>query len=180
MKHMSKINFILIILIISSISYLQFNPAKEAVIIDSQKLLTNYEGVKKPMSEFQEKNKKWQANVDTLESRLKKAIMDYEERISQMSGKERRKTEQELTVQRRKFMEYQQAIQKKAVEEDQRLMQEVKKDIDRYVKQYAKQHDIKLILGATGNGTIVYMDKEVMDITDELTEYINAKYRGEK
>ncbi len=45
--------------------------------------------------------------------------------------------------------------------------------------EYGKEKKLKLILGAVGNGVILYGDKET-DITEDLTKYINVKYESGK
>jgi len=50
--------------------------------------------------------------------------------------------------------------------------------INTYVKEYGKENDHSYILGANGDGSIMYADDEE-DITAEITEYINLKYSGE-
>ncbi|MBN2833709.1 MAG: OmpH family outer membrane protein [Candidatus Delongbacteria bacterium] len=49
--------------------------------------------------------------------------------------------------------------------------------LNEYVYKYGEEHDIKIILGATGTGNIMYAEKD-MDITDDVLIYINSKYEG--
>jgi len=50
--------------------------------------------------------------------------------------------------------------------------------INKYVYEYGKENNKKIILGATGDGSIMYAE-EGMDITDDVLSYINSKYEGE-
>ena len=56
--------------------------------------------------------------------------------------------------------------------------QQIWKQINQYVADYGKENGYFLILGATGDGSLMYAKEEV-DLTKELKEYINAKYSGE-
>jgi outer membrane protein len=51
--------------------------------------------------------------------------------------------------------------------------------INQYISDYGSQHNFDIILGATGEGNIMYAKKE-KDNTEKIIEYINAKYSGTK
>lgn len=52
--------------------------------------------------------------------------------------------------------------------------------IDAYVKDYAKAHDAKMILGAgIVGGEVLYYDPK-FDATNEVLLYINSRYEGNK
>lgn len=51
--------------------------------------------------------------------------------------------------------------------------------INQYVTEYGKLNNYELILGATGNGNIMYAENSI-DITDDFIIYANSKYeKGE-
>jgi len=54
----------------------------------------------------------------------------------------------------------------------QKYQEEVWGVINRSVERYGKEHHYKFILGATGNGALMYAD-ESEDITKEIIAYIN-------
>ncbi len=50
--------------------------------------------------------------------------------------------------------------------------------VNTYVKEYGRINDYDFIYGADGKGTLMYA-KESSDISLELIEYINKRYKGE-
>lgn len=48
-----------------------------------------------------------------------------------------------------------------------------------YVKTFAEENDYDMILGATGDGNLMFA-KDTLDITDELIMYCNNHYNGVK
>ncbi len=46
--------------------------------------------------------------------------------------------------------------------------------LDSYIKQYAKENGIKMILSGN-NGGVVYID-DAMDVTDELVKFVNNEF----
>lgn len=53
------------------------------------------------------------------------------------------------------------------------------KQINQYVDDYGKKYGYDLILGATGQGNIMFA-KQDDDITKDVSEYINRRYSGAK
>lgn len=49
--------------------------------------------------------------------------------------------------------------------------------INGFVKEYAEENEYDLILGASGDGSLMYAT-DTLDITDELILYCNTKYSG--
>jgi Skp family chaperone for outer membrane proteins len=57
--------------------------------------------------------------------------------------------------------------------------QQVLKQINQYVKDFAVQEDYYMILGAEGSGALMYA-KENSDVTEAVLTFINNKYKGTK
>lgn len=51
--------------------------------------------------------------------------------------------------------------------------------INNYVKDYAEENNYDMVLGANGNGNLMFAT-DTLDITDELIQYCNTNYNGEK
>ncbi|GGF27937.1 hypothetical protein GCM10011383_44550 [Hymenobacter cavernae] len=73
------------------------------------------------------------------------------------------------------LQQYREAIQQKAVAEQQRLDKETLDEINAYLKQYGKEKGYDFILGATEQGNIVYA-AEGKDITEEVLTGLNQQY----
>lgn len=53
------------------------------------------------------------------------------------------------------------------------------KQLNQYLKDYGKEKDYDLIFGNTSSGSLLY-GKEELNITKEVTVYVNQKYNGTK
>jgi outer membrane protein len=58
-----------------------------------------------------------------------------------------------------------------------KYLEQIWAQINQYVKQYGKEKQYDYVLGATGNGNIMFAH-EKKDVTSEVIEYINSKYDG--
>lgn len=56
---------------------------------------------------------------------------------------------------------------------------QVMKQLNQYVQDYGSEHGYTYILGADGNGSLMFADKS-KNVTKEILEYLNQKYKGVK
>lgn len=59
----------------------------------------------------------------------------------------------------------------------QRYSEQIWKQLNQYISDYGENHKYGYIYGANGNGTLMYA-KEKNDITGEVIEYVNKRYKG--
>ena len=55
--------------------------------------------------------------------------------------------------------------------------QQIWTQINAYIKEFGEDHTYQVILGATGQGSLMYAE-QTLDITEKMTDFINAKYNG--
>lgn len=155
--------------------YLHFSAKQKIVYVNTNKLLAEYQGMKDTQAEFEEKAKSWQSNVDTLGSELETKIKQFQQQKTSMSEKEVKLNEELLHTKQQQFVQYREAIQQKAAEEDGKLKEKILAEVNAYIKDYGQQHGYTMIMGATTMGNIVYAE-EVIDITNELVKGLNQTY----
>lgn len=153
------------------------NQSNNPVYVDVNKLLDGYKRTEVERAKFEEKAKGLQANVDTLMAEWQNDLKLYEKERSTMSKKELELKQELLGNKQQQINSYQQAIQKQIQEEDQKATQTVINDINDYVKEFGKQHNYKIIFGASGSGNIMYAN-DASDLTQEVLEGLNKEYQG--
>lgn len=157
--------------------YNQFFKPSDVVYLDANKLLENYEGMKAARQDFQAKALQWQANIDTLKLEFEGEVKKYNATKASMSKKEKELNEELLRTKQKQLVDYQQGIQQKSQQEDQQMTERVLSEVNTFIEDYGKKKGYNIILGATQMGNLVYAD-EVLDITTELQEVLNASYIG--
>lgn len=75
-------------------------------------------------------------------------------------------------------------LKKQEFEEDNELMQNqytenIMKQLNQYVQDYGKEKHYSFIFGAENSGSLMYSE-DVNNISNEVIEYINLKYKGVK
>jgi outer membrane protein len=114
------------------------------------------------------------AILDSLYLNLKMASTNLE-----LKKEKDEKEMQHFQMQKQEYM----SEQKEFDEDTERLTEQynsqVWKQINQFVSDYGKDFGYEYIYGASGDGNLMYAD-EKKDITKELIEYINQKYKGDK
>lgn len=169
-KHISKILFVILFLILVFLLYKEFTMPK-IVFVDTIQVYNKFnykEELEKNLSKITE-----QRNL-TLDN-IKKQIANYNMQLSKDYSDNIKNTIDSLTV-----IFYQK--QKEFNEENSSLQDDYNSKIwdriNNYIDEYGKENNIEIILGANGSGNIMYANKTI-DITEEVTNYINKKYEGE-
>lgn len=175
-KQLSIGLFTVLIILNLVFAYFQFLAPAKVVYVDSNKLMESYEGMKAARQQFQQKATQWQANIDTLRSELERTIQKYEADKAGMTTKERSLNEELINTKQKQFIDYQKGIQQQSQQEDYQMTEQVLVEVNAFIEEYGKKNGYTMILG-TGNGNIVYA-KDALDITEKLTEALNANYLG--
>ena len=137
--------------------------------VRSEYLLSEFAGTKEAQAAYQQKTEAWQANIDTLRIELQrfKAGVDP---TNPNAVEEYHNKEQQL-------FQYITAIEQKAEQEDEQMMQAVLNQVNSFVEGWGKEQGYDLILGTTGSGSLLY-GRDEADITEELVKALNKGYHG--
>jgi outer membrane protein len=154
-----------------------FTTSIKMVYVDSTKLISEYKGMQDARKNYQQKASVWKANVDTLALEVQQQIMSYEKDHSRLSAKEQKLTEELLRTKQKQLMDFQQAMNAQAQQEDQKMTGEVVRQINSYIKKYGQSHGYNIVMAATQYGNIAYAD-EGLDITEEVLDGLNKEYSG--
>ncbi len=164
--------------LIGAVVWLYMEGSPRIAYVQTNYLLSNYQGFKDASMAYQQKSSVWKANIDTLASELDAMKADYEAEKSQLSSKEDDLTKELLRTRQQQLTQYREGIRQKAAQEDQAMTAKVVQEINAFLKEYGKKHNYKIIFGATDVGNIVYAE-EAIDLTAEVLEALNRRYRGE-
>ncbi|MDI9342044.1 MAG: OmpH family outer membrane protein [Sediminibacterium sp.] len=108
-----------------------------------------------------------QAYLDSLKLQIQSALANPEDRVQNSRVEEMKKVyllkeDQFIKEQEQTFQTYNEQIWKQ---------------LNQYVEDYGKEHQIDYLYGATGQGNLMYAT-EKDDVTKDIITYINAKYAG--
>ena len=154
-----------------------FSIPQKLVYVDSAKLVNEYKGMQDARAAFQKKAVTWKANIDTLTSEVQLQITNYEKESAKLTVKERQLSEELIRTKQKQLMDYQQAMNTQAKQEDVKITGDVVQQINEYLKKHGEENGYKIVMAATEYGNIAYAD-EGLDITEEVLKGLNDEYAG--
>ena len=145
--------------------------------VRSQIVLEKYIGMREAKQVYQKKVDVWQSNIDSLEFNYNRSVQNYNRKLEELSESEQARLEESLRNERIQLDRYSKAIEQKATDENEKMLQGVLNQVNAYIKRYGEENDYDIILGVTLSGNILYgVDKK--DITEEIITGLNKEYKG--
>lgn len=159
------LNCIIIFSIVGIVIYVTKTNKKIAYVTTSE-IFSDFKMTKEINADVEKIEKSKQAILDSIADQLKKMqagiIKGDEENFNF--------TKKEFITKRNQFAEEITRIKQLSVEK-------VWKQINQYITEYGKEKGYDIILGANGQGSLMYAE-ESNNQTKEITDYINKKYNG--
>ncbi|MCE2504360.1 MAG: OmpH family outer membrane protein [Chlorobi bacterium] len=146
-------------------------------IVRTADLVADYKGMEDARKIFEDQQKGWQNEIDTLEADFRQTVNVLNAEWSRLSKSERAKRQELVGAQEQNLVRYSQTLEARVQEEESRLIEGVLNQVNGAVREYAKEHGFDVIYGATTEGSILHAE-EHLDITDGLLEELNANYSG--
>lgn len=155
-----------------TLHFVEANSNKTA-FINSPMVVDGYKETANVRAELQNSTRIWRANVDSLAMEIQERIRSIEAERPSLSNKEYELSLELLNNKRTEFERYRQSVEEKVQRETQKRTEGLLTKINQLTADYASQKGFDLVLGASGDGTIIYA-KSALDITDEVIEHINT------
>ena len=105
-------------------------------------------------------------------------IKAYEKERPKLNSKELGLKQELLSIKQQQINQYHQVVEKQIEEATQITQQAILQDINQFIKKYGDEHPYPIILGALGNGNIMYA-KESINITEKVLQELNAHYMAQ-
>ncbi len=154
---------LLFTLVLGGVLYVILKPAssQESFFIDNTVVLAHYVKAKGYDKVLESKQAQMKADIDSASTYLasiqgSKVAIDTVRAAKEMA----------------RVKQLQQQYQNHLQAEDQRISAQVREELNQLIEQFAKKSKMKFLLGATGDGNILYAQEE-MDKTQDLIQYID-------
>ncbi|HBK72243.1 MAG TPA: hypothetical protein DDZ39_11410 [Flavobacteriaceae bacterium] len=145
--------------------------------VDVEELMKEYKGTKEAEATMKVKSESLQKELDSLIGAWQNKAKIYQESSKGLSAKVRSEKEQALMQEQQQINQRQQAVQQQVQAEGQKSLEALSKEINDFVKNYAKEKGYNFVLGTTSsNGTVMY-GEEKADITDDVLVQLNKTFK---
>lgn len=166
-----------ILILIAAIVVTSCSQSKIAYI-DIEELMKEYEGTKALEETLKVKQEKMAKELDSIGAPFQQKVQAYYENAQNMSASKRAETEQALQQENQMLQARQQQASQELQNENIAKSEVIMKKIDSLVADYAKTNKFDLILGTSGNGTVMY-GSDALNVTSNILEVLNNDYSKE-
>jgi outer membrane protein len=144
------------------------------VYLSTDSLLEQYPYYEQLKKDFEKKHDSLDKVMSSKMKALENEIKTYQENAPAMTEEQRQKEEERLYRKQQDFGKMRQALLDELGEEEDKIMNNIYKDLSEVLKEYNKTRRYHFILGyQKGSGILLANDS--LDITREIIEAVNAK-----
>jgi outer membrane protein len=147
--------------------------------INSDTVLEHYDFLKANRVVIEEKGKKIEQEYRNRAQGLQNEITAYQRNVSNMTLGQVKAVEEDLGKKQQNLQLYQQSIQQQLMEEESRLRKELYDRITAYLKKYASEKNLHVVLKFDPTSDVLFAG-EAFDVSQDVIKGLNEDYKQEK
>ncbi len=147
--------------------------------INTDSVIQNYDYFKEKSEEISEKGKRYESELSNRAKGFEQEVSNFQQSAQNMTMNQARAKEEELMKKERNLVSYRDNLMKELSADETQLYNEVYDKIQVFLKEYAKENDLEMILSYTRGGGVWYAN-ETLDVTQSVIEGINEKYASKE
>ena len=118
-----------------------------------------------------------------LQSKVEAALNEYSNRIDSLNAVleyTRTSHPEKVGIYEKQLSELKEEAQNMYTISGRSITEQVWKRLNPIIQAYGKEKGYRMILGANGNGGVLYAESASADITEDIIKYVNRNYAGGK
>lgn len=151
----------------------------KVAFVHTDSVINKYEYFKTKSSELQDKGRKFETDLQSRARGFEQEVANFQQSGGNMTPNQQRAKQEELVKKEQNLMTYRDNLMQELSGDESSLYSEVYDKVQIYLKQYAEENGLDLVLSYTRGGAVWY-GKESLDLTEEVVEGLNKEYQGEK
>lgn len=145
--------------------------------IHTDSVINNYTYFKEKSAEIAEKGKRFEGELSNRAKGFEQEVTNFQQSASTMTMNQARAKEEELVTKERNLVSYRDNLMQELSADENKLYNDVYDRIQVYLKEYARENELEMILSYTRGGGVWYA-REDLDITGSVTAGINKDYES--
>jgi len=154
---------------------INFTDLKVAYIY-TDSVINNYEFFKEKSAEIAEKGKRYEGELTSRARGFEQEVQNFQSSANNMTINQAKAKEEELVAKERNLVTYRDNVMQELSADETNLYNEVYDKIQEYLKVYAAENDLEMILSYTRGGGVWYADS-TLNITESVVNGINDSYK---
>lgn len=156
------------------------NPGELTVAyINSDSVLKHYDFFKVNAEKFETKGKKLDQDLQNRAQSLQNDISAYQRNYGSMTIGQAKAVEEDLAKKRQNLELYQRSLEQELMEEQAKMNEELYKKVTDYLKVYAQDKQLQIVLKFNPSSDLLYGGQSV-DITTDVISGLNESYKAEQ
>lgn len=138
-------------------------------------VINKYEYFKTKSGELTEKGKKFEGDLQGRARGFEKEVQTFQQTGGNMTPNQARAKQEELAKKEQNLMTYRDNLMQELSADEAALYSEVYDRVQKYLKTYAQDNNIDVILSYTRGGAVWYAN-DAIDLTQTVIEGLNKEY----
>lgn len=138
-------------------------------------VINKYEFFKKKSEEITEKGKKLDSDLQSRAKGFEQEVAIFQQTGGNMTQNQARAKQDELMQKEQNLVAYRNNLMQELSADESKLLNEVYEQVQAFMKDYAKENGIDIILSHTRGGAMWYAN-DAIDVTNSVVEGLNKKY----
>lgn len=145
--------------------------------VHTDSVINKYDFFKKKSEEITEKGKKLDLDLQARAKGFEQEVAIFQQTGGNLTQNQIRAKQDELMQKEQNLISYRNNLMQELSTDESKLLNDVYEQVQEYMKEYAKENGIDLILSHTRGGAI-WFATDAIDVTKSVTEGLNKKYNA--
>lgn len=147
----------------------------KVAFVYTDSVINKYDYFKKLSEEITEKGKRFDSDLQSRARGFEQEVATFQQTGGGMTQNQARAKQDELMQKEQNLMTYRNNLMQELSADEAKLMNDVYEQVQAYMKEYAKENGIDIILSYTRGGAM-WFATDAIDVTASVVEGINKKY----
>jgi outer membrane protein len=147
----------------------------KVAFVYTDSVINQYDYFKKMSEEITSKGKRFDSDLQSRARGFEQEVSTFQQTGGNMTPNQARAKQEELMQKEQNLMTYRNNLMQELSADEAKLMNDVYEQVQSYIKDFASENDIDIILSYTRGGAMWYAT-EAIDVTASVVEGLNKKY----
>lgn len=149
----------------------------KVAFVYTDSVINKYDLFKKKSEEITEKGKKFDADLQSRARGFEQEVALFQQTGGNMTQNQIRAKQDELMQKEQNLLSYRNNLMQELSTDESKLLNDVYEQVQLFMKDYAKENGIDIILSHTRGGAMWYAT-DAIDVTQSVIDGLNKKYNG--
>lgn len=163
------------LVLVAFLVYQNFSDSDKIAVVRTPEVLSRYNGMLEVEALLKEKENTYLSQLDTLRLLYGKAHEELTANSGQLGKSEKEKLQKLVNKRKEDYLEYQQVIENKYTNDQEKFTEGVLNQVNEYIKNYAEKNELKVVIGSNITGNVLYGHPDI-DITEDIISGLNENY----